>query len=108
MRSAGWCALGELGFELGDAPVSEAVVGAGGFQPFLQGPVVLCELAGALLERGFSVASRCAASGDRSCSRSRIWPSRMAMRRRCAAISASAVFSAASAVSARSRQDGSW
>ena len=39
----------------------------------------------------FSVASRCAASGDRSCSRSRIWPRRMAMRRRWAAISAWAV-----------------
>src|SRR5271165_6310896 len=44
--------LGELGFELGDAPVSEPVVGAGGFQPFLQGPVVVGELADALLERG--------------------------------------------------------
>ena len=48
--SAGWGALGELGFELGDAPVSEAG----------------------------------------------------------AAISAWAVVSAASALSARSRQDGSW
>src|SRR5438067_2022190 len=49
--SAGWGALGELGFELGDAPVSEPVVGAGGFQPVFQGPVVVAELADALLER---------------------------------------------------------
>src|SRR5579862_3411821 len=34
---AGWGALGELGFELGDAPVGEPVVGAGGFQPLFQG-----------------------------------------------------------------------
>src|SRR5579859_209941 len=49
---AGWGALGELGFELGDAPVGEPVVGAGGFQPLFQGPVVVGELADALLERG--------------------------------------------------------
>src|ERR1035437_3503633 len=52
VMSAGWRAFGELGFELGDAPVCEAVVGAGGFQPFLQGLVVVGELADALLERG--------------------------------------------------------
>src|ERR1035441_7540593 len=55
--SAGWGVLGalgfeELGFELGDAPVGEAGVGAGGFQSFFQGPVVLGELSDALLERG--------------------------------------------------------
>jgi hypothetical protein len=50
--SAGWGALGELGFELGDAPVGEPVVGAGGFQPVLEGLVVVGELADALLERG--------------------------------------------------------
>jgi hypothetical protein len=35
---AGWGALGELGFELGDAPVGEPVVGAGGFQKVCPGP----------------------------------------------------------------------
>src|SRR6266568_1382470 len=49
---AGWGAFGELGFELGDAPVGEPVVGAGGFEPVFQGPVVVAELADALLERG--------------------------------------------------------
>src|SRR5713101_2346656 len=44
--------LGELGFELGDAPVGEADVGACGLQPFFQRPVVLSELADALLECG--------------------------------------------------------
>src|SRR6266699_6470712 len=38
---AGWGAFGELGFELGDAPVGEPVVGAGGFEPVFQGPVVV-------------------------------------------------------------------
>lgn len=42
--------LSELGFELGDAPVGEPVVGAGGLQPFLQGAVLDCELEDALLE----------------------------------------------------------
>ena len=42
----------QLGFELGDPPVGEADVGAGGLQPFLQGPVVLGELADALFEGG--------------------------------------------------------
>jgi hypothetical protein len=40
------------GFELGDAAVGEPVVGAGGLQSFLQGSVLLGELADALLERG--------------------------------------------------------
>src|SRR5712691_10990063 len=44
--------LGELGFELGDAPVGEADVGACGLEPFFERPVVLGELADALLERG--------------------------------------------------------
>jgi hypothetical protein len=36
--------------ELGDAPVGEPVVGAGGLQPFLQGAVLDSELKDALLE----------------------------------------------------------
>jgi len=50
--SPGRVMLNELGFELGDAPVGESVVGAGGFGPFFQGPVVAGELAEALFERG--------------------------------------------------------
>ncbi|MBX7266300.1 hypothetical protein KIF24_09880 [Micromonospora sp. Llam7] len=42
----------EFGFEVCQAFVEEAVVGAGGLQLLLQPPVVLGELANALLERG--------------------------------------------------------
>src|SRR5271157_3873638 len=42
----------QLGFELGDPPVGEADVGAGGLESLLQGPVVLGELADALFEGG--------------------------------------------------------
>lgn len=44
--------FGELGLELGDAPVGEPVVGACGLQPLCEGAVVGGELAGSLLERG--------------------------------------------------------
>ena len=52
MRSGHRCRVGELGFEVGDAPVLEAQVGAGGFEPFVEGAVVGGELADALFERG--------------------------------------------------------
>ena len=42
----------QLGFELGHPPVGEADVGAGGLESFLQGTVVLGELADALFEGG--------------------------------------------------------
>src|SRR5260370_36422409 len=48
VMSAGGCAFGELGFELGDAPVGGAGVGAGGLQALFGGLVV----AGGLVEAG--------------------------------------------------------
>jgi hypothetical protein len=44
--------LGELGFELGDAPVGEPVAGTGGLEPLGEGAVIGGELPDALLVRG--------------------------------------------------------
>ncbi|MCX5612549.1 MULTISPECIES: hypothetical protein [unclassified Streptomyces] len=41
-----------MGFEVGDASVLEAEVGAGRLEAFVEGPVVSGELADALLEIG--------------------------------------------------------
>ena len=56
----------QLGFELGDPPVGEADVGAGGLQPLLQGPVVQGELADALFEGGALAGEDNARTGGRS------------------------------------------
>ena len=47
-----WSCLRDLGFELGDGPVGEPVVCAGGLESFLKGPVVGGDLADTLLEGG--------------------------------------------------------
>src|SRR4029453_19030123 len=54
---AGACRVGQLGVEqlglqVGEAFVEKAIVGSGGVQLLLQAPVVVGELAYALLERG--------------------------------------------------------
>jgi hypothetical protein len=46
------CRVGDAGFEVGDAAVLEAQVGAGGLEAFVKGAVVVGELADALLEGG--------------------------------------------------------
>jgi hypothetical protein len=96
-----------LRFEVGDALVEEAVVGAGGLQAFFQGALAGGEVADALLERVFSALSRLLVSLSCSCWVSRSWPSSSPMRVRWARISACAALRACSALSARCCQDAS-
>lgn len=51
LRSVG-LRIGESGFQVGDPPVLEAQVGAGGLQPLVEGAVVGGELADPLFESG--------------------------------------------------------
>uniref|UniRef100_UPI002F914ECB hypothetical protein n=1 Tax=Streptomyces atratus TaxID=1893 RepID=UPI002F914ECB len=48
MVASKWSAVEELGFELGDAAVLEAAVGAGGLESFFEGAFVLGEFADSL------------------------------------------------------------
>jgi hypothetical protein len=72
MTLASWCvgragridAFGEACFEVGDAPVLEAEVGAGGLEPLVEGAVVGGELTDPLFERGVLVVIRWMASSD--------------------------------------------
>jgi hypothetical protein len=52
MCSGGICRLGQPRFQVGDAAVLEAQVGAGGFESFVERAVVGAELAHTFFERG--------------------------------------------------------
>jgi hypothetical protein len=102
-----WGLPGGLGFELGDAPVGESVVGACGLQPFFEGPVVLGELADALFERGVLGGDPLdGVLGEFVFGVTQL-PKELPIWARWVRISAWAAFRASSALSARSRHNAS-
>jgi hypothetical protein len=99
--------LGELRFEVGDAPVQEAAGGAGGVDALAQCAVLVGELADALVQGVVLRGEELGGVRAEGVSRSRSVPASSPIRRRWVRISVCAWLRASSAFSARSLQEAS-